>query len=313
MLKSDAQPMPRVRAILASDIHLQAKAPVARSTEPDWFEAMARPLREIEDLKDRYKCPVLYAGDIFDRWNAAPEVINFALQNLPQGYAIPGQHDLPNHNYDDIKRSAYWTLVESGKIEDIPPSAHPTLIRDGLYAYGFPWGFKPVPKQRETDGLCVALVHQFIWTTKATGYTGATQESRIGASMASLAGYDAVAFGDNHKGFITRPTASGPAVCNCGGMMRRKTDERDAQPGVGLLWSDGTVTRHYFDTTADRFIQLTAETEAVEKLLDMTDFVIGLRELSGDDALDFETALRQFLDTNKTAKRVRDIILDTIR
>jgi hypothetical protein len=35
-------------AILVSDIHLSDKPPIFRSSEPDWFEAMKRPLDQLQ-------------------------------------------------------------------------------------------------------------------------------------------------------------------------------------------------------------------------------------------------------------------------
>lgn len=302
--------MSNVRAIFVADLHLQAKAPLARSTEPDWFEAVARPLAEISGLALRYKAPVLYAGDIFDRWNAAPEVINFALAHLPPGYAVPGQHDLPNHNYDEIKRSAYWTLVEAGKLVNLPPN-HPFEIYEwgGLTVYGYPWGYEQIPLDGgDGDGLHVAIAHKFVYT-KDTGYPGAPTDGQISACRQNLAGYDVAVFGDNHKGFTYR-VKGGSLVFNCGGMMRRKIDERDYKPSIGLLHSDGTVTRHYLDTTQDKFVESTEAEELVEKLLDMTEFVAELRGLGTDDALDFGTAIRRFLDSNRVSGRTRDLVLE---
>lgn len=306
--------MPHVLAILVSDLHLQARPPVARSTEPDWFKAMARPLNEIANLAEEHGAVVLYAGDIFDRWNAPPEVINFALRWLPQGFAIPGQHDLPNHSYEDIKKSAYWTLVAAGKLENIQPD-RPVSFPDGfnrsLRVYGYPWGFDPRPTYKsEPDEIQVALVHKFIWTAD-TGYEGAPPSATVAAYRGTLTGYDAVAFGDNHKGFITQ-RKGGPVICNCGGMMRRKTDERSYRPGCGLLMSDGSVQRHYFDTTQDSFIELTAAAETVDRLLDMSAFVEGLEALGANDALDFEASTKRFLEGNEIPERVREIILASL-
>lgn len=294
-----------MRAIVASDIHLQAKSPVARSAEPDWFEAMARPLREIGALVAEYDVPVIYAGDIFDRWCAGPEVINFALRELPNGYAIPGQHDLPNHNYNDIERSAYWTLVEAGHLIDMPAGME-TRVGFSLYAYAYPWGFPPTPIEPENGMLNIAVCHRFIYT-KTTGYPGAPPTATVSAQAGALRGYAAAVFGDNHKGFQAA-TKGGPFVFNCGGLMRRKTDERDYKPGVGLLLSDGTIKRHYLDTTADKFIQETEAAKAVERLLDLSAFAHELEGLGAGDGLDFTEAVAAFVRANKLPPRVRDII-----
>ena len=300
--------MPDVRAILVSDIHLQARAPVARSTEPDWFAAMLRPLEEIGALAERHDAPVLYAGDIFDRWNSSPEVINFAIKHLPRGHAVPGQHDLPNHNYDDIKRSAYWTLVEAGRLVNLEPGVGTNVA--GVCVYGWPWGFGigPPTEPPEPGRLRVAVCHAFIYTP-ATGYPGAPPASRITAFKERLAGYDVAAFGDNHKGFI-KTIRDGPTVINCGGLMCRKVDEVSYEPGVGLLLADGTVERHLLDCSEDMFIDITEAAELVERALDMTEFVSGLRGLGASDALDFVEALKRFLDGNNITDRIRSIVLE---
>ena len=313
--------MSDVRAIVAADIHLQIRPPLARADEPDWFAAMARPLAALRDLQEQYDgVPIFYAGDIFDRWNSPPELVNFALEHLPRGYAVPGQHDLPNHAYADIGRSAYWTLVKAGHITNLPPMEPYTddawydndaAFGDDCYTtvpmvYGFPWGWRVCPIE-PSNSLTVCLAHRFVWT-KATGYPGAPKEGTMQGIRNAIEGYDAAVFGDNHKGFIRR-IKGGPCVCNCGGFMRRKTDEADYRPGVGLLHADGTITRHYFDTDGERFTTFTDAEEAVTQHLDMTAFVEGLQTLGADDALDFENALNRFIRDNKIAEPVARAVL----
>lgn len=300
-----------VRAILAADIHLQTRPPIARSEEPDWWGAMARPLKEIWLLANKHDAPVIYAGDIFDKWNASPELINFAIENLPCGFAVAGQHDLPNHNYDEIRRSAYWTLVKAGIIHNIRPgeTINTRTFRNDrwdLWVTGWPWGFDPKPPEQE-KGLRVAAIHKFIWTNN-TGYHGAPEEDRIPVYKKKLKGYDAALFGDNHIGFDR--VYNGTSIFNCGSIMRRHTDQADYWPGVGLLHANGTVTRHYLDTSEDVLIETTKAEEAAEKLLDMTAFVEELRGLDANDALNFVVALERFLRDNKVAGRVARVVLE---
>lgn len=301
--------MSDVRAILASDIHLSQKCPVARSSEESWFDAMARPLAELRGLASRYDVPVVYAGDIFDRWNASAEVINFALRHLPPGYAVPGQHDLPNHSYEEIKRTAYWTLVEAGLLKDLKPG-QPTDIGRGVVAHGFPWGHPPKSITQTEGKIDLAVVHAFIYDTPERAYPGAPPEARASVARAALAGFSAAVYGDNHRGFIDY--RKGLSIINCGGFMRRKSDERDYRPGVGLLLGDGTIKRHYLDTSAEAFIVATEAEERVGKMLDMSAFVDGLESLGGDDVLNFEAALRRFLETNGTEQNVARRALATI-
>lgn len=312
--------MPAVLALLVSDVHLQARPPIARSAEPDWFEAMARPLDEISVLAQQYQCPVLYAGDIFDRWCAGPEVIAFALRNLPKGYAIPGQHDLPNHNYAEVHRSAYGVMVEAGHLTDVPPG-ETFYINNGLSVTGWPWGYPPTPlapeRKSKTNPIAVALVHQYLWM-RGFGYPGAPETARLshkarGGLVAALQGYNVVVFGDNHQGFIAPPRVAGDLwVINCGGLMRRKTDEIDYRPGIGLLLADGTVQRHYLNIAGEKITARTAAEEAVAEALNVGAFVEELRGLGAGDALDFTGAMKKFFTANNTPVGVRNVILEAM-
>ena len=95
-------------ALVCSDIHLCHTRPTSRSAEPDWYEAMARRLHQVDEIASYQQVPVLCAGDVFDRWNSPPELINFAIKNMPPMWAVPGQHDLPHHRLDEVHRSGLW-------------------------------------------------------------------------------------------------------------------------------------------------------------------------------------------------------------
>jgi DNA repair exonuclease SbcCD nuclease subunit len=115
-----ADPNP-VIAILCSDIHLSERAPIARAVGQDWFTVQKRYLDQLRELKEKHNAILIVAGDVFDYWKSSPELINFAIVHMPECYAVPGQHDLPNHNYNDLHKSAYWTLVEAKIIKHLDP------------------------------------------------------------------------------------------------------------------------------------------------------------------------------------------------
>ena len=54
-----------IAAILVADIHLSHSPPVARSAEENWYEAMARPLNQLRNLAEKWRAPVICAGDVF--------------------------------------------------------------------------------------------------------------------------------------------------------------------------------------------------------------------------------------------------------
>ncbi len=286
-----------VLAILISDFHLSHSPPTARSAEEDWYTAMARPLREVKLLADNLDVPVLCAGDIFHRWGSPPSLINFAIENLPKMYAVPGQHDLPHHSYDDIRQSAYWTLVEAGTIENVEWRKPVWLKSAELALHAFSWGRELETRNNLAgDGgtaLHTALIHRYLWTDRYGGYPGAPAETNLRSMGEQLRGYDVAVFGDNHQQFQAK--SGDCTVYNCGCLIRRTIAERDYRPAVGLLKADGLVEPHYLDTSEDKWVD--AEPEQEEREVEGLDEF--LAELGGleADSLDFREALKRYLRT----------------
>ena len=306
-----------VVALLIADLHLSYNPPTARSAEPDWLAAQARPLEQLRALQEKHDCPILCAGDVFDRHNAGPPLVNWAIRCLPKMYAVPGQHDLPHHNLEDVRKSAYWTLVEAGVIEDLVLGEVVDVECDmdrggGLGLYGYPWGVDLVSVREEEIGLQVAVVHKFVWQ-KGCGYPGAPEEAKVGQMGGVLRGYDVAVFGDNHHAFSSRLDCC--IVWNCGCLIRRKQDERKLRPAVGLLYGDGRVERHLLDTSDDKWID-PVDDGAVADGLEGAGLGEFLEELQGleADSLDFRDAVRRYVVDHRDVmeEAVGRVLLDVI-
>lgn len=285
-------------ALLCSDLHLSHTPPAARSAEPDWYAAQKRVLDEVKD----WNLPVLCAGDIFDRWNSPAELINFALECLPDGMiCIPGQHDLPNHRLDEIQRSAYWTLVKAGKIKNLYYHEWYEAGDFRAVLHPYPWSVDVEPTEKSST-FKIAIIHAYIWKS-GYSYPGADENKHvIKYQMERLAGYDVAVFGDNHKSFLDGN------VFNCGTMMRRKIDEMDYRPNVGILHDDGSIKLHYLDTSKDQFIDVD---EPKQVLADTREFIRELKLLD-QDSLDFREAVHRFLDQQDVSPGVRGAVVECL-
>ena len=296
--------MSQVIALAVADIHLRHSCPPARAAEPDWYTAMLRPIEQLRSLVDKYKCPVICAGDIFDRWDSPPELINFAIKYLPKMTAIPGQHDLPNHEYDSKHRSAYRTLELSNVLWG---DSFNRCAFSGVVIHKFPWG-KPVkPMKGVQSNICVALIHSLIWK-KGHTYPDAPETSNIKAWMGRLDGYNVAVFGDNHDGFID--TSNSCRIMNCGCLIRAKSNERDYKSAVGLIYDDGSIIRKQLDTSEDNWID--PEPKKVDlEVAELKDFLQELHTL-GVSKLDFRTAVERYLEKNKVRESVRKILIESM-
>ena len=298
--------MSDIIAILAADFHLSLHPPIWRSVEKDWLGVMKHALLQIHDLQQQFECPILCGGDIFDRWNAPPELINWALQWLPDNvWSVAGQHDLPLHQLKDIEKSAYWTLACAEKIRHL---TKPTLIPGcDWVVYPFHYGQKIIRNKKSNNSI--ALIHKYVWIA-GHEYSGARLEDKLkGKSHEKWKGYDVAVFGDNHNGFIKIMSKS--TIFNCGTLLRRKSNEKEYCPQVGLLRKDGQVDPHWLDTKRDKYLNLENDGLFHKETKDVREFFQCLEEL-GTTSLDFAQAVKEYLQTAKVDENVKRVILKSL-
>lgn len=311
---------PKPVAILCADLHLSLTPPACRAETPEeWLGVQAHYLKQLEDLQTRLwneksSIPipsVLCAGDIFDRWNTPPELLHFAMDHLPHKMiCVPGQHDLPNHSIERMKECGYGVLKRSKHIIDLSDQkGYPiNMIAPDFFVQGFGWNQEIMPPERRKQSLSIALIHRYVWTIKS-GYPGAPEESHLEKLIGPLKGYNIAVFGDNHCPF-QKKLKTGTLVFNCGTFIRRKADEINYKPHVGILYSDGTVKPHYLDTSIDRFHDRPEERE--QKEFDMRAFLESLEDL-GEQGLNFHTAVENYLRDNKVTPSVKAQILEMLQ
>lgn len=301
---------PNVIAIACADLHLQHNPPSCRSNEPDWYKTMNRVIKEIDSLRIKYDATVLCAGDLFNRWNPPLQLVNWAIDKiLFDIVAVPGQHDLPQHNYDSLDRCAYYTLMVAGKIINIGMSQYET---DDMVVYGCPWGFDPKKiKVEKTSRLKILLIHEYNWTNGCS-YPGAPKSDKITAakyhgSKKWMSKFDVIIFGDNHQGFSRQIDHT--TIFNCGTVMRRKTDEKKYKPQVGLVCDDGSVKLYFLDQTNDAFIDKKKERDNDDSgLMEVDEFLGELDDLQ-QNPLDYRNIAVRYLKKNKVRKNVKEELL----
>jgi len=290
----------KIVALFCADVHLSLTPPIARSAEPDWLKAQGRVLKQVCDLADEHQCPVVCAGDVFDRWNPPVELVNWAIENLPEMLAVPGQHDLPMHRYEDVKRSAYYTLSVTNRIMDMADGL-PLNVR-GIYYRGFAWDQELLGLEK-TDGRFryVLVAHHFVWTKGRNDYPGAPPDCHADRIKAKVGGYDIAVFGDNHKRFMQVWT--GGCLYNCGCLIPRRSDERSQKPAVGLLQEDSRIIVRELNTAEDRWADVKPEDELPRSDPRMDGFVQELGR-TRSEIFDYREALLDGVrDSDEDVKR----------
>lgn len=283
-------------AVVCSDIHLSLRPPAARSGESNWLVACSRVLRQLRSISKGV--PVLCAGDVFDSWASPPELINFALDQLPTMFSVPGQHDLPLHRLDLLHRSAYAVLERAGKIITLSPKG---ILLGEMRVCGFAWGEQASRPVRGSERHRVAIVHRFVWNHPSNGYRGALRRDKVRQIRRDYRGFHLAFFGDNHRGFVDE--TGNPTIVNCGTMLRRKADEINYAPAIWVLHRSGRLDKEYLDISLD-VIARVKEAGIEEDSEDLRTLVAELRCMR-HDPLDFVSAYKRAL--RKEGEQVREV------
>lgn len=278
--------------ILTSDWHLREDTPVCRTD--DFWDAQWRKVAFVAGLQQKYECPVIHAGDLFDHWKPSPNLLTHAVTNLPkQFYTIYGQHDLPQHSLDLNYKSGMKTLESAGIVNILP---------------GYHFGQTPngTPSM-QVKGLNILVWHHLTYVTKP--YPEATG-GMVEGLIRKHPEYDLIITGDNHTSFSVKSYEK-QLLVNPGNLTRQTADQIDYKPRVAL-W--------YAEDNSIEWIPLPIQSDVISRghidIKEQRDQRIQafVSKLNGDwqAELSFEDNLNRFFETNPTREETKQIIYKAI-
>ncbi len=280
-------------------------------SQEDWYEVMGNYLNQLKVQAHACGAPIILAGDVFDHPEQPPELINFLIENWPASnlggvptvLAIPGQHDLPYHRYADLKKSAFWTMVEAHCIYPLDPKVPTWMEDERMMLHAFPWEFplKPtkkrtitLPSGKKRTILNVAVCHKYVWFRKK--HPEATEDQYVESVIKELGdNYDLAVFGDNHQGFTAKVNQT--TVINCGTFIRRTLHDVNYRPRIWMLTWAGEVVRWRFDLSKDRPYVKREEVTETRDDATLQSFVAELINTIEHD-VDFSELVRRTLKQN---------------
>mgnify|MGYP001558409873 CR=1 FL=1 len=218
--------------LLSADLHIRSDVPENRID--DFLQEQERKIGFILDLSNKYKCPIVVAGDIGDK----PKWENWLLEKYIKKfkshrqkiYVLPGQHDLPNHRLDKLKESGLGVLVASKAIFSIDNLfiQNPEV---GLI-YEFPFGKKINHSVADTyPSNNIAFIHQLISQSKL--WEGQENFTSAKSLLKKFPEYGLIVSGDNHQSFVEE--YKGRLLVNPGSIMRSTIAQFSHKPKI-YLW-----------------------------------------------------------------------------
>lgn len=305
-------PNDKVSAIICSDLHLTLHTPECRCD--NFVDTQKRKYKWLRELQQKYNCPVLCAGDIFHKWKPSPELISFALENLPDDMiCIAGQHDLEAHNMNNVERSGLYTLAVAGKIQlMLKPFYWVQKFGMKYEVTGFPWNIE-LKKAEERRGEPhqkypkVALIHHLVYK-EIEPFPGAENVGGTAKSVIKkMQGFDLIVSGDNHQTFTCR--VGNQLLVNPGSFMRTTAAQADHKPCVFLWYADTNEVEQVF-IPIEKGVISREHIEKVEERDERLEAFISKLNHDVEISISYQKNMREYLakNTKDIPKNVANII-----
>jgi DNA repair exonuclease SbcCD nuclease subunit len=281
-------------AILTADWHLRDTAPSCREQE-EFMSSQWNKVNFITHLQQKYDCPVLHAGDLFDNWKPSPFLLAQTLINLPQHFhTIYGNHDLPQHSLELQNKTGIHVLY--------------TAYRLKLF-HGLHWLQEPNNYQEYVTtikGRKILLRH--IMTHQGSKPFPGSNDTPAGGLLRSkkYKGIDLIVTGHNHKSFVEE--YNGNLLVNPGAITRQDSDEGDVIPCVYLYYAETNSVRR---VDLPCLTGVVSKPENVQRTEDRTERISAfINKLEGGvmTDLDFDKNLESFYSKNNIEKEIIQII-----
>lgn len=310
-------------AILTADIHLREDTP--RNRTDNYFAAQAKKIQFINDLQKHFEIPILDAGDLLHKWNSSPYLEAWALKNLPEDMiTIPGTHELPSHNINNLEKSSLNVLYVANKIhiknDDIEPDRNEycrACLWQNKVPYtllGFHWGYSldyintiTNMIERQEKELFVCIIHRMVIDEELKYEDNTALTGHV--LLRKLKDFDLIVSGHNHKPFVIKH--KNQLLVNPGSMMRMTKSQIDHKPRVYLWYAEtNEVEPVFLPIEKDVFaIKRIEEEEHRNEYLES--YILALND-KYEVTLSFKKNLENYFEKNKTRKPVKDIVWNNV-
>lgn len=279
--------------IISGDWHLRDDQPKCRTD--NFWEAQWNKVFQILNLQMDVDVPLFLSGDLLHHWKSSPFLINECMSNFPKDsiFTIIGNHDMPQHNINQMQKSSLTSLFKSG---------HLGFIRNGGH-----WGIETTPQvvPEIINKKRIYLLHIMTYKGKSP-WPGCT-DPECHELFDWFPEADLIITGHNHKTFIAKKGKQ--LLVNPGSLTRQTTDQIDHKPCVFLYDSNQHKLKKHYLEIKDNVISREHLNVVKAKDKRINAFIEKLK--SGWDAgLSFEENIERGIKENKIPKRIQQIIYE---
>jgi len=300
-----------INAIITADWHLRSQKPRCR-LDDNWIATQQNALDQIIEYARKRNADVIVVGDIFHSTNETTNEVIGMVQGFAQVlrdfdrslYILAGNHDLPQHNLDNIHRAAIGLLHKSRNIYRIQNYPGP---QEKNYISAANFGAEDNTNAR----FVFKHILCFPENEKIPPGAQVVTPSQLFEQFPKA---DCIFTGDYHRHFVAKN--GGQKLFNPGCILRQTADMLDYQPSVihfahntsesvcyeterlYIVDNDALVTNEYLEREEERVERIEAFIEKVKA--------------NGEITFDFLENVKNRLNENKFDDGIKRAILELL-
>jgi len=285
-----------MRLILTADWHLRSDVPICRKeTEIEWYGLQSSILQFIANMANKREAKLCIVGDIFHRAKSENKIVNMFLYSAfaKEGiYAIAGNHDLPEHSWNNMTDSSFGSLLLSERIK---------LLEEIGTANNFNQPFRG-----KGD---ILFTHQLILDdpAKLSKIKGAKTPQQM---LDEFPAAKLICTGDGHGTIVYEK--KGRLLINPGSITRQTSDQKDFKPCIFYIDTDDFSTLERIDLPDTGEISDTHRKAIAEKEERISAFVEKIAS-SKNITMDFEHNVKNAISESELDKDVEKTVFALMR
>lgn len=287
--------------LITADWHLRNTVPECRTD--DFITVQRNKLKEIDSIAGEYNSTIVFAGDLFHKWNPAFDTVIDFIQTMNHPFiGIPGNHDLQYHSMNNLGKSGISFVQAMGSLTLIPEDM-PIQRRKGDFLHIISLGLNNLKTEyRRKDGLNMGVAHIMTWHG-VLPFPGCQIPSAT-AILKALPQFDLIITGDNHSTFTAE--YKGRVLINPGSITRQSADQIDHKPCVFIYDLEKKTFKKVFLSISDDAVSRMHIDVREERESRFDSFVQSLKE--DNTHVDFMKNLDQTLQSNEVPEGIKKYI-----
>jgi len=276
-----------MKLVLTADWHLRDDVPTSRTDRDTYFETQFSKVEYLVNYAKRLEASIIVAGDIFHKPKVSPKLINrlhdvLSIVDVPI-FVLPGNHDVLNHNIEQLHECSYKTLHNMGIICDL--------------AIKYDQDLDLISADLEFSSLngVVKIIHTLIWPETKIN-KGFTVDEIFEMYPENL-----LVCGDNHKTFVAKRHQR--TLVNPGSLLRMSADQKDHRPSFFVYDTDTRALEQIYIPIKDNVLTDVHIVEEKEKNERMEAFITKVNT-SWEAEVDFVKNMDKYLETNKHSESI---------